>query len=104
MRIVQILKILWISVATIIAAPIVLLGIIAFVGNYLSDPTRGEFLRNLVFEERAYEVTVDLVAEGEPLTITRTINCLPYLDGAMSLSLLKFVGQASLVDEAMLPS
>jgi hypothetical protein len=79
MRPLRILKIAWISFSSLLAGLVALVGIVVYGMYYLEDPSRGEFFRNLVFEERAYEVTVDLVVEGEPLTITRTVNCVPYL-------------------------
>ena len=51
-----------------------------------------------------------LIPPGKPgggkrrVAIREVINGVMYILRAMSLSLLKFVGQASLVDEAMLPS
>ena len=67
------------TVAWLVAGLVALVGVIAFGIYYLEDPSRGEFFRNLVFDERAFEVTVDLVVEDEPVTITRTVNCVPYL-------------------------
>ena len=81
MRPLRILKIAWVSFWSVCVGLVALIGILLYGAHYLSDPTRGEFLRNLVFDERAFEVTVDLVVEGEPLTITRTVNCVPYLSG-----------------------
>ena len=81
MRPLRILKIAWFSFSSLLAGLVALVGIVVYGAHYLSDPTRGEFLRNLVFEERAFEGTVDLVVEGEPMTITRTINCVPFLSG-----------------------
>jgi len=81
MRPFRILKIAWISFSSLLAGLVAVVGMVAYGMYYLEDPTKGEFLRNLVFDERAYEVTVDLVVEGEPLTITRTINCVPFLSG-----------------------
>jgi hypothetical protein len=78
MRPFRIFKIAWFSFSSLLAGLVALVGIVVYGMYYLEDPTKGEFLRNLVFDERAYEVTVDLVADGEPLTITRTINCVPY--------------------------
>ena len=66
------------TVAWLVGGLVVLVGVLAFGISYLEDPSRGEFFRNLVFDERAFEVTVDLVVEGEPVTITRTVNCVPY--------------------------
>lgn len=79
MRPFRILKIAWISFSSLLAGLVVLVGVIIYGMYYLEDPTKGEFFRNLVFDERAFEVTVDLVVEGEPVTITRTVNCVPYL-------------------------
>ena len=79
MRPLRIFKIAWFSFSSLLAGLVALVGIVVYGAYYLEDPTKGEFLRNLVFDERAYEVTVELVVEGEPLTITRTVNCVPYL-------------------------
>jgi hypothetical protein len=79
MRPSRILKIAWLSFSSLLAGLVVLVGVIVYGIYYLEDPSRGEFFRNLVFDERAFEVTVDLMVEGEPVTITRTVNCVPYL-------------------------
>lgn len=78
MRFVRLLRIAWFSISSLLAGLVILAGIGIYGMYYLGDPTKGQFLRNLVYDERAYEVTVELVVEGEPVTITRTVNCVPY--------------------------